>query len=250
MTVTLQDRRILVTGAATGIGAAAVEVLTAAGARVVGTHHNTPPPTSTDASWIHCDVVDEQSVAECVARAVEILGGIDVLVHAAGLWEPGVPGKIDGANIRRMIDINFSATVITNQAVYAVMRKSGGQIINFGSSEGVSGSGLSATYAAAKAAVHTWTRSAARSWAKDGVTVNALAPAVQTPGADRRTEFIGPEAAAQFEKQLQVLIPLGGKLGDPIDDLGPVLAFLAGDGARFMTGQMIAVNGGLLMLGA
>ncbi|QII09033.1 SDR family oxidoreductase [Rhodococcoides fascians A25f] len=247
----LHDRRILVTGAATGIGASAVRVLSAAGARVVGTYHRTPPPMSeSDVTWIRCNVVDENSVADCLTETVDLLGGLDVLVHAAGLWEPGAPGAIDQNNLRTMIDVNFGATVITNQAAYAVMREHGGQIINFGSSEGVSGSPLSATYASAKAAVHAWTRSAARTWAKDGVTVNALAPAVATPGADRRTDFIGPEAAARFEKQLETLIPLGGKLGEPDEDLGPILVFLAGTGAHFMTGQLIAVNGGLLMLGA
>jgi len=250
MSDSLNNRRVLVTGAASGIGAAAVEVLGRAGARVAATFHNTPPPAATTASWVKCDVTDEASVRAAFAEAVETLGGLDVLVHAAGLWKPGVPGQIDTDNIRAMTDINFTSTVLTNEAAYSTMRESGGKIINFGSSEAVSGSAISATYAAAKAAVHAWTRSAAKSWAADGVTVNALAPAVQTPGADRRTEFIGPEAAAQFEKQLKTAIPLGGKLGDPVDDLGPMLVFLSGEGSRFITGQLLAVNGGLLMLGS
>lgn len=249
MTGPLDGRRILVTGAATGIGAAAVEVLLDAGAHVAATFHRTPPPPESRATWVRCDVTDEASVDTAVADAATALGGLDVLVHAAGLWEAGLPGQIETADLQRVVDVNFTSTVLTNQAAHAAMRGTGGQIINFGSSEGVSGSAISASYAAAKAAVHAWTRSAAKSWAAQGVTVNALAPAVQTPGADRRREFVGPEAAALFEQQLKSAIPLGGKLGDPVADLGPVLVFLAGDGARFITGQLLAVNGGLLMLG-
>lgn len=249
MTTSLDNRRVLVTGAASGIGAATVQVLAENGAQVAATFHNTPPATEAGASWVHCDVTDRASVETAFGAAVETLGGLDVLIHAAGLWEPGIPSEIDIDSIHRMIDINFTSTVLTNQAAYSVMRESGGQIINLGSSEGVSGSTISATYAASKAAVHVWTRSAAKAWAAQNVTVNSLAPAVQTPGADRVREFIGPAAAAAFEQQLQVAIPLGGKLGDPVTDLGPMLVFLASEGSKFITGQLLPVNGGLLMVG-
>jgi NAD(P)-dependent dehydrogenase (short-subunit alcohol dehydrogenase family) len=83
-----------------------------------------------------------------------------------------------------------------------------------------------------------------------GITVNALAPAVETPGAQRLRDFLGPDLAPLIDEQLKASIPLGGKLGDPTADLGPVLVFLAGDGARFITGQLIAVDGGLMMLSA
>jgi NAD(P)-dependent dehydrogenase (short-subunit alcohol dehydrogenase family) len=77
-----------------------------------------------------------------------------------------------------------------------------------------------------------------------------LAPAMQTPGAERLREFLGPDGAAFLEQQLALTIPLGGALGDPVNDLGPVLVFLAGEGSHFITGQLIAVDGGLLMLGS
>jgi NAD(P)-dependent dehydrogenase (short-subunit alcohol dehydrogenase family) len=130
------------------------------------------------------------------------------------------------------------------------MQGHGGRIINLGSAEGVMGSPISAGYAAAKAGVHAWTRSAAKVWASANVTVNALAPAMNTPGADRLRDFLGPDAAPFLDQQLQASIPLGGRLGDPARDLGPMLVFLAGDGARFITGQLLAVDGGLMMLGA
>ncbi len=111
------------------------------------------------------------------------------------------------------------------------------------------GSPISAVYAATKGAVQAWTRSAARAWASDNVTVNALAPAVQTPGADRLRDFLGPDASALIDQQLKSMIPLGGALGEPARDLGPVLVFLAGAGSGFITGQLLAVDGGLMMVG-
>ena len=246
----LAGRRILVTGGATGIGAAAVRVLHDAGARLAATFHKTDPagdaPTLT---WLQCDVRDAHSVTAAVGDAVQELGGLDVLVNAAGLWQPGVPGSITSDDIDFLLDTNVKATILTNQAAHAVMRENGGQIINFGSAEAVMGSPIAAVYAATKGAVQAWTRSAAKAWGADRVTVNALAPAVQTPGADRLRNFLGPDAAAFIDQQMKLSIPLGGKLGDPARDLGPVLVFLASEGAGFITGQLIPVDGGLAMVG-
>ncbi len=248
----LVGRRVLVTGAATGIGAAAVEVLSAAGASVVGTHHTTSPPADSPATWLSCDVTNEASVRTATSEAAEHLGGLDVLVHAAGTWQPGFPGQLTGDQIDHLIATNITATVHTNQAAYEVIRAGGvgGRIINFGSAEAVMGNPISALYAATKGAVQAWTRSIAKAWAGDRITANALAPAMNTPGAQRLRHFLGPEGAAFLEQQLQLTIPLGGALGNPVEDLGPVLAFLAGESSHFITGQLIAVDGGLLMVGS
>jgi 3-oxoacyl-[acyl-carrier protein] reductase len=251
MTQPLDGRRILVTGAATGIGAAAVQVLREAGADVVATYHQTPPPDRAGVSWVQCDARDAGAVDDMVRVAAETLGGLDVLLHAAGMWQPGIPGQITGDEIDFLVDTNLKATIFTNQAAYAVMRKNGGgRIINFGSGEAVMGSPISAVYAATKGAVAAWTRSIARAWAAEKVSAIALAPAVQTPGADRLREFLGPEAAEFIDEQIKSTIPLGGTLGDPVNDLGPTLVFLCSEGSRFITGQLIAVDGGLVMLGA
>jgi 3-oxoacyl-[acyl-carrier protein] reductase len=246
----LRGRRILVTGGATGIGAAAVQVLREAGATVVATYHRTPPPDDAG-KWLQCDLRDAAAIDAMVSGAAETLGGLDVLLHAAGLWQPGIPGRITGEDIDFLVDTNLKATIFTNQAAYAVMRKDGGgRIINFGSGEAVLGSPISAVYAATKGAVSAWTRSIARAWAAEKVSAIALAPAVQTPGADRLREFLGPAGADFIDEQIKATIPLGGALGDPVNDLGPTLVFLCSEGSRFITGQLIAVDGGLVMLGA
>ncbi len=188
MTQPLQGRRILVTGGATGIGAAAVQVLSEAGAAVVATYHRTPPAEQDRASWVQCDVRDSSAVDDMVRGAAETLGGLDVLLHAAGLWQPGIPGQITGEDIDFLVDTNLKATIFTNQAVYAVMRKNGGgRIINFGSGEAVMGSPISAIYAATKGAVAAWTRSIARAWAAEKVSANRA-------GACRADSGRGPPA--------------------------------------------------------
>ena len=251
MTQALQGRRVLVTGGATGIGAAAVHVLSEAGACIVATYHRTPPAERAGVKWVRCDVRDAGAVDDMVKEAAKTLGGLDVLLHAAGLWQPGIPGQITGEDIDFLVDTNLKATIFTNQAAYAVMRKDGGgRIINFGSGEAVMGSPISAVYAATKGAVSAWTRSIARAWAAEKVSAIALAPAVETPGADRLREFLGPAAAEFIAEQIKSTIPLGGALGDPVNGLGPTLVFLCSEGSRFITGQLIAVDGGLVMLGA
>jgi len=248
---TLAGRRIIVTGAATGIGAAAVEVFAAAGASVAALHHQSPPPDHlvASATWRRADVRDKDAVAAATSDAADELGGLDVLLHAAGLWLPATPEELSEDELDFLLSTNVKGTVFANQAAFAVMRASGGRIINLGSSEGVTGNPLAAHYSLTKAAVHSWTRAAARAWGRYGITVNALAPAVETPGADRLRAHLGPEGAAMLEQQLRSAIPIGGALGDPVADLGPMLVFLASEGSRFITGQLLAVDGGVMMIG-
>jgi len=255
----LPGRRILVTGAASGIGAAAVEVFAGEGATVAATYRNSPPPESlaTAASWLHCDLRGPEQADKALATAAEAMGGLDVVLHAAGTWGPGPAGEITEENLDFMLDTNVKATVFTNQAAFRLMRDAGqgGRIINLGSGEAVTGITWSSSYALAKGAVHSWTRSAAKAWGRYGITVNAVAPAVETPGAQRFREFLGPEAAAMIKKRTPETRPIAGslgadELGDPVRDLGPVLVFLASTGSHFVTGQLLAVSGGSMMLGA
>ena len=107
MTQPLRGRRILVTAGAPGIGAAPVEVLSEAGADVVVTYHRTPPPDGAGVSWEKCDLRDAAAVDHMVSGAAETRSGLDVLLHAAGLCRPGIPGQITGEGIDFLVDTNI-----------------------------------------------------------------------------------------------------------------------------------------------
>lgn len=249
----LQGRRIIVTGAASGIGAAAVQVFAAEGATLGAVYNRTAPPKPVEECahfWLQCDLRNQDAVNATIGGLTAQLGGLDVLVHAAGLWEPSEPGTISEQHLDFMLATNLKSTIWTNQAAWELMHtQQGGHIINIGSSEGVMGTTKATAYGCAKAAVHAWTRSAAKQWGRHNITVNAIAPAMATRGFDRLLNHLG-EQADVFEEQLRRIMPLKGMPGDPLRDLGPLLVFLAGNGSDFITGQLLAVDGGLMMLGA
>jgi NAD(P)-dependent dehydrogenase (short-subunit alcohol dehydrogenase family) len=248
----LQGRRIIVTGAATGIGNAAARAFCEAGARVAGIYNTTMPEDRIDASviWHHCDMRDQARVRKVFETVATEFGGLDVLYHAAGTWQPSSPGEITEEQVDFQIDNTLKATIWANQIAFTLMREKGGRIINTGSSEGVTGSAKAAAYGIAKAAVHAWTRSCAKAWGRYGITVNAIAPAIATRGLTRLKAHLGKDQVAAFETNLRQMIPLTGSPGDPLKDAAPLLVFLAGEGSGFITGQLLAVDGGLLMLGA
>jgi NAD(P)-dependent dehydrogenase (short-subunit alcohol dehydrogenase family) len=93
-----------------------------------------------------------------------------------------------------------------------------------------------------------WTRTVAVEWARFGITVNSVVPAMWTPMYDEHRARMTPDELAQHDAIMKMRVPVGGKLGDPDADLAPVMVFLASDDSRFITGQIIAVNGGIGMV--
>jgi 3-oxoacyl-[acyl-carrier protein] reductase len=135
MTTELGGRRIVITGAATGIGLAAVREIAKQGAQVAAVYHNSPPPPelADAATWLRCDLTDKACVDAAFAAIAGQFGGIDVLLHAAGLWAPATPEGVTEAELNTLVGVNLNATVFANQAAFAWMRDSGGAIINLGS---------------------------------------------------------------------------------------------------------------------
>jgi NAD(P)-dependent dehydrogenase (short-subunit alcohol dehydrogenase family) len=125
----LEGRRILVTGGASGIGAAAVEAFSSHGAVVAATYNETAAPAELQAAatWWQCDVRSRDQVHGTVAEVAKEFGGLDVLLHAAGTWQPGAPDQISEDDLDFLLATNFKATVFTNQAAFEVMRNSGGR---------------------------------------------------------------------------------------------------------------------------
>lgn len=246
----LEGKRIIVTGGAGGIGNAAVKLFAGAGARVGCTWNSTRPDVPDGVALARCDIADAASVEAAFAALEAALGGLDVLIHAAGLHGSMPAESIDAAHWDRLFDGNGKATVWTNQAAFRRMKANGGSIVNMGSVEGVRGFAGNAVYAASRGAVMAWTRSVALEWGVHGVRVNCVAPAIATDIFARQRAALDETTLAMMDAALRQQIPLGGTLGDPLRDLAPVLAFLASDDSRFITGQTIAVDGGLMMLGS
>ena len=246
----LEGKRIIVTGAAGGIGAATVRAYVREGARVVALDvedaGGRAVAKETGASYRHCDVSERAEVDTCFAAAVEELGGLDVLAHAAGI-EPGCPAEeIDDEQWSRVLDVNARGTLLTNQAAFRALRAQGGAILNFASAAGVLGQPGSASYAASKAAVLGWTRTVAREWGPYRIRVNAIAPGMVTPMYEAHVARLPAEAREAVSGRLAQDIPLGGTLGDPDADMAPVMVFLASDASHFITGQTLSVDGGLM----
>jgi NAD(P)-dependent dehydrogenase (short-subunit alcohol dehydrogenase family) len=204
--------------------------------------------SESDAVFRRCDVSDQQSVETALDDAVAHLGGLDVLVHAAGI-APGAPAAETPVELwNRVMSINATGTYLTNQAAFTHLSSGGGRILNFASAAGVQGLPGKAAYSASKGAVLAWTRTAAVEWAPYDITVNAIAPAIWTPMYDTTRAGMTPEQLASHDEMMAKAVPLGGRLEDVERDFVPVMAFLCGDGARFMTGQVFAIDGGTLML--
>ena len=251
----LEKKRIIVTGCASGMGAATVRAYTGAGASVVGMDivEETGFTVCVEASaagpgsaiFMPVDVADYDSVQHAFSEAVGQLGGLDVLAHPAAIHSAGAAESIPVADWDRIFGINVRGTMLTNQAAQPHLKEAGGgAIINFGSISGQRAESGSAAYSATKGAVHAWTRSAAGAWGADNIRVNAVLPAIETPMFKHAWETSSEEEQnRKFWRNMEG-IALGQSYGDPDEDLGPVMVFLASDASHFITGQLLPVDGG------
>jgi len=248
----LHGRTIVVCGAAGGIGAATVRGFVDRGATVAGVFHTSAPADDlkTIARWYQADLSQKAQVDQCFDRIAADLGGMDALIQPAGTWRPDAPEAVREDQIDFLMAVNFKSTVFTNQAAFRHMKDRGGRIVNFGSVEGVEGSPHSSIYAASRAAIQAWTRSVARAWGRYGVNVNVIAPFIYTPLFEAAEAQMDDAQRTALAAEMAARIPIDGKAGDPLRDCVPALAFLASEGSRFITGQLISVDGGFRMLGA
>jgi 2-hydroxycyclohexanecarboxyl-CoA dehydrogenase len=255
--VRLDGLRVIVTGGSSGIGASAVASFVREGARVVALGTNDErgravvqaAEGSGSAEFARCDVRDRDAVRAAFAQAAGTLGGIDALVHAAGVRTEAPAEEISDADWEHVMQSNVRGTFVTNQEVFPYLRANGGgRILNFASGAGLYPYVGAAHYSASKAAVAAWTRTVAHEWGRHGITANAVNPAMWTPIYEAKRAHMNAEELTAHDAVMSVRIPMGGKLGDPARDLDPVLVFLLSDAARFITGQIVAVDGGLVPL--
>jgi 3-oxoacyl-[acyl-carrier protein] reductase len=249
----LQGKVVLVTGASSGIGTAVASAFAACGARVAIHYHKGLEPATQLAEQLAADDLEcwlEQAdlsvrgiASDLVDRIVARAGRLDVLVNNAGAIGQRAPiADVTDAIYDEVIDLNLRATFEACRAAVPAFRAQGsGSIINTTSVSGRQGGGPGAViYAAAKSAIATLTRGLARELGPEGLRVNAVSPGfIETPLHARGT------SRAVRDRYLQN-VPLG-RLGEASDCTGAFL-FLASEGlAGYVTGQVIEVNGGLLM---
>jgi 3-oxoacyl-[acyl-carrier protein] reductase len=248
----LAGRRVLVTGASTGIGAAVARAFGAQGARLA-LHYNASRAAAEalareirqngalDLVLVGGDFSDRSVPPRVVAEAAEHLGGLDVLINNAGaLVRRSAFADFSDELIDAVFELNARSLVTATQAAVPYLAERRGCIINVGSSAANDGGAPgSAIYAASKAFVHNLTRHLARDLATKGIRVNAVAPGVTD------TPFHASTPADRMAA-LAKAIPLG-RVGRPQDCTGAFLFLASEELSSFVTGQILHVNGGLLM---
>jgi NAD(P)-dependent dehydrogenase (short-subunit alcohol dehydrogenase family) len=239
----LAGRRVIVTGAAAGIGAATLAAVAGAGAHVVAVDidESTLGITAKDAGDralpFVADVTTPEGAERAVGQALESLGGIDGLVNVVGGSRPGkTVGELGLEEWRQMIGFNLDATFLMCHYAIAALEDGGGAIVNISSGAGVDGMPRNPAYCAAKAGVIGLTKALAIDHGPNGVRVNAVAPgAILTPLMQRNRT---PAEIAAFG-QSSALRRVGRA-----EEIAGVVTFLLSDAASYVNGQTISINGG------
>ena len=222
----------LVSGAASGIGAAVADRLATDGASVVRAD------IVAASDGIHCDVTEAASCAAAVAHALEAFGRLDVLANVAGIGAAARITDVDPDEFRRIIDVNLTGTFLLSQAAVPALLTATGCIVNMGSVAGLRATPYNAAYCASKGGVILLTKSMAIELAKDGVRVNAVCPAsVDTPFL---RNFELPEGA-DLSLFARAASPMGRRV-DP-SEVAAAVAYLASDEARTVSGTTLVIDG-------
>lgn len=243
--IDLSGRVALVTGASRGIGLAIATRLVQAGANVMVTARTvhgdalnqlrSAGPGAVDA--LTGDIEQGDFAKQLIREIFSKHKRLDILVNNAGLMRPSIIGMISDADIDHTLKVNLASVIRLTQDAARLMSRSGGSVINISSIVGVRGSTGQMVYAASKAGVIGATLSAAKELAAKNVRVNAIAPGfIQTKMTDDLGEGVGQETVARIGL---------GRAGQP-QEVADVALFLASDLSRYVTGQVIGVDGGLI----
>lgn len=249
----LHDRVVLVTGAGGGVGAGIATACAAAGAMVAVTGRSASADDVAAqiverggaAIAVRCDVTRRSETDDALAETAERFGRIDTVFHNATSRSSSQPHALEDAGLdlwEEHAAVSLRGSFHCAAAAHPHLVRSHGSLVLLTSPAGIEGSEALAFYSVVKAAQRGFTKALALEWGPDDVRVNGIAPLAVTDALDRAFA-----ADPELEPALRAKIPLG-RVGDPERDIGPVAAFLASDGARYITGQTLVVSGGRFTL--
>ena len=245
----MNEKRVaFVTGGSRGIGAAIVQRLAKDGFHVVAVARsldklesicNQIKAEGSSAEPMAVDIADPKALAAAVEKTADTHGRLDVLVNNAGITRDGLILRMDDEDFDAVIDTNLKSAFVTiRTAARPMMRAKGGRIINISSVAGVAGNAGQTNYAASKAGLIGLSKSVAKELSGKNITCNVVAPGfISTDMTDSLSD--------QIKDRVKEIIPLR-RFGQP-QEIASVVAFLAGPDSTYVTGQVIVVDGGMVM---
>jgi 3(or 17)beta-hydroxysteroid dehydrogenase len=248
-TQTLKGKVVLITGAASGIGAEAARLLASHGARAVAADRDLQgarrTAAETDGHAIEMDVASEADWKRTVEETVATFGGLDVLVNCAGIELVKTIAETSLADWKRVMSVNLDSVFLGTRAAIPAMKK-GGSIVNISSVAGLNGYSKQAAYCASKGGVRLFTKASAVECAEAGlgIRVNSIHPGIiDTPMTQDILGKVNPAMRSEIETRWKAMHPIG-RLGRA-SDVAQCILFLASDASAFVTGAELVVDGGL-----
>lgn len=247
----LQDKVVIITGGAGGIGSGMAKAMVKEGAivTIVDLNEETGKAMekelqkiSPKSMFLQANLMDRANLHKIIDTVVEKYGKLDVLVNNAHASKQATIEDTTQTDLDLSFDTGFYPTFYLMQAALPHLKETKGNIINFASGAGIAGHETQGAYAAAKEAIRGISRVAANEWGRFGINVNLISPIANSPGVQAWAK-----AQPEYYEAVKNKIPMG-RFGDVEDDIGRVAVFLASEDSQYITGQTLMVDGGSIML--
>jgi NAD(P)-dependent dehydrogenase (short-subunit alcohol dehydrogenase family) len=247
----LQDKIIIITGGASGIGSGIAKAMVKEGAIVTIVDIDEKngkemekelQAFSPQSMFLQANLMDRENLGQIITKVTERYGKLDVLVNNAQASKQATIENTTQADLDLSFGTGFYPTFYLMKAALPYLKITKGSVINFASGAGLNGHETQGAYAAAKEAIRGISRVAANEWGKFGINVNLISPIANSPGVEAWAK-----AQPEYYEAVKSKIPMG-RFGDVEKDIGSVAVFLASEDSQYITGQTLMVDGGSIML--